>query len=59
MGQSEADSVADRHGRVHGVPNLYVVGESGFTGSSGAVNPALTATALAIRVADHLLATLG
>ncbi len=55
MGERAADSVVDRHGRVHGIANLYVIGESNFTGSSGAVNPALTVAALAIRTSDHLL----
>jgi glucose dehydrogenase len=54
MGASEADSVTDRHCRVHGVPNLFVVGGASFA-SAGAVNPTLTMVALAIRVADNLL----
>jgi choline dehydrogenase-like flavoprotein len=40
------------------VDNLYVVDTSCFP-SIGAVNPALTAMANAMRVGDHLLARLG
>jgi choline dehydrogenase-like flavoprotein len=39
--------------RVHGVANLYVAGSSIFP-TAGAVNPTLTITALALRLADHL-----
>ena len=46
MGRSGWDSVVDPFGRVHGVPNLFVVGSSTFVGPSGAVNPALTLVAL-------------
>ena len=38
--------------------NLYVV-DTSFFPSSGAVNPALTAMANALRVGDHLLERLG
>ena len=44
--------------RAHEVDNLYVVDGSFFV-SSGAVNPALTIMANAIRVGDHLLDRLG
>ncbi|MCA9290678.1 MAG: GMC family oxidoreductase [Phycisphaerales bacterium] len=44
--------------RAHDVDNLYVVDGSFFV-SSGAVNPALTIMANALRVADHLLDRLG
>ena len=40
--------------RAHEVDNLYVV-DTSFFPSSGAVNPALTAMANALRVGDHLL----
>ena len=42
----------------HEVDNLYVV-DTSFFPSIGAVNPALTAMANALRVGDHLLARLG
>jgi choline dehydrogenase-like flavoprotein len=38
----------------HELDNLYVV-DTSFMPSIGAVNPALTAMANAIRVGDHLL----
>lgn len=50
--------VVDADCRVHGVDNLYVAGSSVFP-TSGLVNPTLTLTALAIRLADHLKTSLG
>ena len=44
--------------RAHEVDNLYVV-DTSFFPSIGAVNPALTAMANALRVGDHLLDRLG
>ena len=44
--------------RAHEVDNLYVV-DTSFFPSIGAVNPALTAMANAVRVGDHLLERLG
>ena len=44
--------------RAHDVDNLYVV-DTSFFPSIGAVNPALTAMANALRVGDHLLERLG
>jgi len=41
--------------KTHDLDNLYVVHASVFP-SSGAVNPALTIVANALRVGDHLLA---
>jgi len=58
MGRGPGDSVTDRDGRVHGVPNLVCLGGSGFVGSSGAVNPTLTMVALALRAADFIEARL-
>ena len=43
--------------RTHEVDNLYVV-DTSFFPSIGAVNPALTAMANALRVGDHLLGRL-
>jgi choline dehydrogenase-like flavoprotein len=45
--------VVDRDCRVHGVDNLFVAGSSVFP-TCGCVNPTLTITALAHRLADHL-----
>ena len=51
-------SALDVHCRAHDVDNLYVA-DASFFPSSGAVNPALTVMANALRVADHLLERLG
>ena len=44
----------DTNCRAHELDNLYVV-DTSFFPSIGAVNPALTAMANALRVGDHLL----
>jgi len=54
MGHDARDSVVDQFGRIHGTPNLFVVGGSNFV-SSSAVNPTLTMVALAIRTADYIV----
>ena len=51
-------SVLNTDCRAHEVDNLYVV-DTSFFPSIGAVNPALTAMANALRVGDHLLERLG
>ena len=51
-------SALDVNCRAHDVDNLYVV-DTSFFPSIGAVNPALTAMANALRVGDHLLERLG
>lgn len=53
MDPNPAEGVVDADCRVHGVANLFVAGSSVFP-TSGLVNPTLTLTALAIRLADHL-----
>jgi len=58
FGQDPRTSALDVNCRAHEVDNLYVVDASVFP-SSGAVNPALTIMANALRVGDHLLARLG
>ena len=58
FGHDPADSVLDVDCRAHEVDNLYVV-DTSFFPSIGAVNPALTAMANAVRVGDHLLERLG
>jgi choline dehydrogenase-like flavoprotein len=58
FGRDPATSVLDADCRAHEVDNLYVV-DTSFFPSIGAVNPALTAMANAIRVGDHLLGRLG
>jgi choline dehydrogenase-like flavoprotein len=58
FGRDPKTSVLDANCRAHEVDNLYVV-DASFFPSSGAVNPALTIMANALRVGDHLLARLG
>ena len=53
FGADPATSVLDEHCKAHEVDNLYVV-DTSFFPSIGAVNPALTAMANAIRVGEHL-----
>ncbi|HKY27198.1 MAG TPA: GMC family oxidoreductase [Pyrinomonadaceae bacterium] len=50
MGDNPKDSVVDRWGRTHDVPNLWIVGSSVFT-TSATANPTLTLAALALRTA--------
>jgi len=54
FGTDPANSVLDVDCKTHDVDNLYVV-DGGFFPSSGAVNPALTIMANALRVGDHIL----
>jgi choline dehydrogenase-like flavoprotein len=58
FGNDPATSVLNSDCRAHEVDNLYVV-DTSFFPSIGAVNPALTAMANALRVGDHLLSRLG
>jgi choline dehydrogenase-like flavoprotein len=58
MGTDPTTSVLNTDCRAHELDNLYVVDTSCFP-SIGAVNPALTAMANALRVGDHLLERLG
>jgi choline dehydrogenase-like flavoprotein len=58
FGNDPGSSALDRNCRAHEVDNLYVV-DGSFFPSSGAVNPALTIMANALRVGDHLLERLG
>ena len=58
FGADPATSVLDVNCRAHELDNLYVV-DTSFFPSIGAVNPALTAMANAIRVGDHLLERMG
>lgn len=57
MGDDPAASVVDANCKAHGVDNLYVADTSVFV-SSAAVNPALTAIANSLRVADIIAARL-
>jgi choline dehydrogenase-like flavoprotein len=58
FGADPANSVLDANCKTHELDNLYVV-DTSFFPSIGAVNPALTAMANALRVGDHLLERLG
>jgi choline dehydrogenase-like flavoprotein len=53
FGIEPATSVLDPFCRTHDVENLYVV-DGSFLPSAGAVNPALTIMAQALRTADHI-----
>jgi len=58
FGADPDTSVLGTDCRAHELDNLYVV-DTSFFPSIGAVNPALTAMANALRVGDHLLDRLG
>ncbi len=58
FGTDPASSVLDVNCKAHELDNLYVV-DTSFFPSIGAVNPALTAMANAIRVGEHLAGRLG
>ena len=58
FGHDPATSVLDENCKAHELDNLYVV-DTSFFPSIGAVNPALTAMANAIRVGAHLTERLG
>jgi choline dehydrogenase-like flavoprotein len=58
FGRDPRTSALDANCRAHEVDNLYVV-DGSFFPSCGAVNPALTIMANALRVGDHLLERLG
>ncbi len=57
FGNDPRTSVLDRNCKAHELDNLYVV-DGSFFPSSGAVNPALTIMANALRVGDHLIGRL-
>jgi choline dehydrogenase-like flavoprotein len=58
FGRDPKTSALDRDCKAHDLDNLYVV-DASFFPSSGAVNPALTIMANAMRVGDHLRQRLG
>lgn len=58
FGRDPRTSALDVNCKAHDVDNLYVV-DGSFFPSAGAVNPALTIAANALRVADHLRERLG
>ncbi len=58
FGRDPQTSALDANCRAHEIENLYVV-DGSFFPSSGAVNPALTIMANALRVGDRILERLG
>jgi choline dehydrogenase-like flavoprotein len=58
FGADPTTSVLDTNCKAHELDNLYVV-DTSFFPSIGAVNPALTAMANALRVGAHLTERLG
>ncbi len=54
MSEDPNQGVVDRHCKVHGTANLYVVGSSVFP-TGGALQPTATVAALSLRLAAHLL----
>ena len=55
MGANPSTSVVDRWCHTHDVPNLFIGDGSVFV-TGGAVNPALTISALATRTAEGIVA---
>ena len=55
MGRDPESSVVDAWGRAHDVPNLFIADSSVFV-TGGAVNPALTVSALALRTSEAIVA---
>jgi choline dehydrogenase-like flavoprotein len=58
FGDDPGASVLDVHCKAHELDNLYVT-DASFFPSIGAVNPALTVIANAIRLGEHLIERLG
>ncbi len=56
MGDDPATSVVDRFGMAHDITNLGVIDGSVFV-TAGSANPTSTIAALALRTAEHLVAT--
>ena len=55
MGNDPKDSITNASGQTHDIPNLFIADGSLFV-TSGSVNPASTIQALAIFVADQIIA---
>jgi choline dehydrogenase-like flavoprotein len=55
MGNDPATSVADRYGRTHDIPNLFIC-DGSVMPTQGSANPGLTIQALAARAGDYLIA---
>jgi choline dehydrogenase-like flavoprotein len=55
MSENEQEGVIDKNLKLFGVDNLYVCSNAAFP-TTGAINPTLTLTALALRLGEHLAA---
>jgi hypothetical protein len=55
MGDDPRESVVDKFGRTHDIPNLFCCDGSIFP-TQGSANPGLTIQAMAARIADYLIA---
>lgn len=55
MGNDKRESVVDQFSKIHDSSNLFVAGTGNFPNTSGAINPTLTAIAMAIRTVDFIL----
>jgi choline dehydrogenase-like flavoprotein len=53
----EKQGVVDANAKVHGLANLYIAGSSVFP-TAGANFPTITITALALRLAEHVIGQL-
>ncbi|HEV2462853.1 MAG TPA: GMC family oxidoreductase [Acidobacteriaceae bacterium] len=54
MGSDPDDSVVDKFGRTHDIPNLFIC-DGSILPTQGSANPGLTIQALAARTADYLI----
>jgi choline dehydrogenase-like flavoprotein len=54
FGDNPKTSVLDKNCKFHGIKNLYVL-DGSFMPASAGVNPSLTITANALRVADFIV----
>lgn len=54
MGNDPSDSVVDKFGRTHDVPNLFIC-DGSILPTQGSANPGLTIQSLAARTADYLI----
>jgi choline dehydrogenase-like flavoprotein len=54
MGRDPSNSVVDKFGRTHDIPNLFVC-DGSILPTQGSANPGLTIQALAARTADYLI----
>jgi choline dehydrogenase-like flavoprotein len=58
MHMDPKQGVVDQHCRIHGLSNVFIAGPSVFP-TGGYANPALTAVALTVRLADHIKQLMG